>query len=1736
MRNDLLRAAVLSVCLILGPHLCPAAPDPAATLKLEEAALLRNGQVETFGVQPDSFGPGIGSMTLHASSPYRAQLRFKVEGVPEGDYVVGLLALTRNYMNEFAPGAVVLYHNDRLIPWAGYSIPVRPDNAAEKIKYQTELHADKIHLKPGDSLRVVGGTWTIGPMRLYTTAPEGDIEVYRDYGHLAMYGESDWINFGWDAKQRDGALVTQSCWFYNPGTLPHTFALKVDAVDYWRHTVLSTNETITLPPGGKIQRTFQFATGDSGRIRLALSAASEEFHPDIYSARYFIDDRTAAPRPRVSLNGEWEMCFAPAPGVGLGIAPPADAVWTNVVVPSLQTPAKLHCGWYRKQFTPPAYLNGERYVIQFEQIQSEARVFVNGKEVHYQFNGAHPFEADVTEAFKPGQPNEILIGVRDWLAYSPKNRDRVTRGEEPVIKDGMTAPSGYIAMGCWGGSLGIGKPVWIEARPAVAVEDVAVVTSVREKKLRLQYTLANKTGAAQEAFVTPCVLDVDKPVKTFKGRKVAIPAGQSVTLAFEVRWSDPRMWEVGDPYLYTLQTDVQPVAGTADRHRQRFGFREMWIDGYHFTVNGRHMNIRSKWVTASSGDPAETDIEQRLETLWERQMGDIHNRDLQLTRTHNQIGVEEMCDIADESGLMMKVENGDVCQQNFNFGTNWWNNIVASEVDMVKAYRHHASVFMWSAGNENWLWNWVYQGEAARTLGHKLTVAVAKEMTNADYMRRPVEWESDADLMGEWDYYALHYSRELASAPYLPNAAWWGPLDGKTTVDYHGPLILGSKPITSGETFCPGGQPHIQSLILGDDAYLGGNFQWRGWNEGARFLVNGMRDVEMALLDTYTSMSFQKAQTIVFKEETASFFGGQTITRSLNVHSDVPRSAKLLLRWSLTPDGEAKPVDSGRIKLKLAPAELAREQVRVKLPSVTQPLRATFRAELLAGDKLLHTEMRTWQIHPALALQVPATLTLSVYDPEGQTIAALAALKVPFERLAALQAPEGRALLLGRDALRQPPPGSWREGLASFVRKGGKLVVLEQTESPDFLPAPVTLTKGTRTTIAFARAADHPLLAGLTDADLRWWAPDHLVSSNNYRKPVSGNFVPVVDMGTTDGMLDAGLIEEYDGQGSYILCQMPFLDKATTAPAAARLLQNLLNYLAAPRAYRTPGATALLAAESCTLRNGLDMSRLVYDDLSGKLDQLTPDAYPLAIVDASSALNDQVAPVLRAYAEAGGHVMIHGAAPDKGPILEALLGMKLVFSDVTKEPGDVQNRLLRRDASAGLIAGLSNHDFFWATLNYLNLMNGNGKWWGDFGLRPPEERIVDFYCRPVDADAAKAIQLTRPCALLQVPVGKGYVLLSQLRLDQPMPATVATIARMRSILLTDLGATLRGSGSGVQTREQRLKSYSFFQADLSKYANRGLRDDKEKGITGWSNQQENDMRGLPTGLQTLAGVPFFIASPKGVVALYSEGGNNKDLPREVKDIEINHKADLLYFLHAFAYGAGEHPFLYRVNYSDGMSVDVPIRTGCHVLDWWRDPNPVQEVLALNNTFVAFRGDNPMRKKVTLFGTEWTNPSPEKEIRSIDFLSVSNGPVALLAGISGAMFQPAEGVVEDVMGTEGVKVRLGTQLVDVYYIGVAGLPATHAYYEAAVKEHKALAVGKKVTIVTDVITQNAAGQRIAYVFAGPQEIQNMLNAQALSAGLGNLGNFEGNNRHRDYLNNLAFIATQNKKGIWATEKK
>ena len=1790
----------------------PASPAPAARsyeLKVNDASLVTDGKVSPLTAQKDTFGPGSDGFNLNGSRGKPDELRYACKNVPEGDYCVGLKVVLSGggyfTMGEDVAYQLELHLNDARQVWTSYTEPLRPENAAEKVSYQAEIRLDKpLHVKPSDVFRVAwwsNSRLVVGAIRLYNRKPSGAVSQlgvgYNGSTTRCLYAD-------WKEPQRTADLVTQACVLTNPGVQARTYKVQVQARDYFMTPRMpDIDENLTLQPGQSVTRTYEFKPSLSGRDRLTLVAESEGMFPAVRAVKFYVRDRAWGARPNTCLSGEgWEMCYAP--GAEPGEAPPAGAVWTKICVPSLQpnkevkketaaagatakeTQIDHHCAWYRKKFTA-ANIQGERAILKCDCVLSEAWFYVNGKFVGHELHGSQPFEVDITDGFKPGQPNELLIAVRDWLAYSPRNLERAKHGEPLVVRQDLVDLATYMSTDM----IGIGKPLWLEARPAVSVDDVFIVPSVRYKTLTLKYRLINKTFDMQYVTVSPAVLDEGHEVNLFKPLKVTIQAGKTAELSFEAPWKNARYWFPEDPHLYCLETKVQPESGAADCHQTRFGFREIWAEGYSWLLNGVRVKFRGSYTNSGNdcdfypGHPFWTiwEPEKRLEAYYSSQTEQVQNWGLEVSRS----GFDDTCDMADEVGLMNKkqTEFAGFCQPSFTFDNRFWQGGLETNVRSMNVAKNHPSVVYWEAGNET-MWMHIYLGEVPKAFTSRWQLKIAQAMHDFDMMKRPIDWDADSDLFGKWESCSLHYPRELSVYPDIPNSVWWGPWNGKPVEPEYmfGPITLGKKPVNVGESFwLTPSLPYQPTILVGDEAYNGRDHEFRAWQDITRYFINGYRDAEFTYMDTQPLLpphdfAAFRPQVIVFKQESASFYGGTVLTRDINIHNDIHQAAELTVRWSLRADDGREMIAPRTREFRLAPGELKRWSIDLRLPRVNGPVGATWKVELLDGAKVVHTEERHWRIHPSPSIQSVAGSLPCLFDPVGQTAVSLDKIGVKYARVTDLAKIAGKGLIVGTDAFKQPIQGAWREALTAFARNGGKVLVFAQAETVDFLPINLQLAKGKKTTIAFVRAGDHPVMQGLGDEDMRWWADDHNVSEGSWQKPTKGRWLPLVDMGSDDGMTQAPLMEVYQGKGSFLLCQMPVTQKALTAPPAGRMLQNMLDYLASPGCFRTAGRTALLAGLQSPLRAALADNHLEFTDLTGKAGELAPGKFEVAIVDVATALDAASSAAVRAFADSGGHVLLHLGSPEKQPLLEKLLGVRLRFSGLDKEPQDIQNHVVRTTDS-GLMSGISNHELWWIGPNYLAMLRHEGG--GSsmyFGGCPANERIADYFCCPADESGtggtpvssmgvspmsgnnphgqdardthgqdahATVVRLTRPGTLIQVPAGRGYFLLNQLKFDQSLPETRLQIERLRDLLLTNLGCDLHGDSDVTQARLRRLAAYEFTPIDLGPWANRGLKDDKAKGIVGPCNQGENDLSEVPTGLQNFAGVPFLISTPKSVITLYSACANNTDLPKAVKGIKIGHKADALFFITNIAWNTKE-PFKFMVHYEDGGSVEIPMIFYQQVYGWWDNPDEkgLSDTMAKFGCFPAWKGTNPMVKAQGRWGImlpayEWPNPHPEKAIKDVDFLSTPTGQnecVAMLIAITAATMQADEGIVTDVIDTRGVKVRLGTQVKDIYYIGVGGIEKNHWYYAAAVAAHKAMVVGQKVKIVYDVVRQNAAGQTIAYVYLGGETwAGNLVNGKVIANGLAKLGEFEGNDRLRMYLINLAEPAKWRKVGMWEEKK-
>lgn len=134
------------------------------------------------------------------------------------------------------------------------------------------------------------------------------------------------------------------------------------------------------------------------------------------------------------------------------------------------------------------------------------------------------------------------------------------------------------------------------AASAVKVEDAAVKTRFRDNTIETENDIVNRTAAPVEVrLVNSCVLDgrVRFRLPEMAG---TVSAGGSLTLGSTGVWNDPKLWgiggEYGDPVLYDLVSDLYVGGKLADRSVRPFGFREFWIGGSDFYLNGRHIILQ----------------------------------------------------------------------------------------------------------------------------------------------------------------------------------------------------------------------------------------------------------------------------------------------------------------------------------------------------------------------------------------------------------------------------------------------------------------------------------------------------------------------------------------------------------------------------------------------------------------------------------------------------------------------------------------------------------------------------------------------------------------------------------------------------------------------------------------------------------------------------------------------------------------------------------------------------------------------------------------------------------------------------------------------------------------------------------------------------------------------------------------------------------------------------------------
>ncbi len=370
---------------------------------------------------------------------------------------------------------------------------------------------------------------------------------------------------------------------------------------------------------------------------------------------------------RTLFNADWQFALKKPD------EKPAPADFSPVDIPHDWLIADTHNlyadgdGYYKKTFT---LTNTEEkvYILRFEGVYMDSTVYLNGSEVYEWKYGYTTFDVPLTNVREGENEIEVLIRHRN-----PNSR--------------------------WYSGAGIFRSVYLTESGADRILPDGVYFCPESTETGWKAIIDTEVTGSGEAVLKHTLSDMDgNAVKTAECT-VAL-GSETVTDSQEVTFGEVHLWDVDDPYLYTLKTELIKNGEVVYEISQRVGFKTVKFDANKgFFLNGRHLKINGACLHHDQGALGSA---VNIETT-RRQLEKMQEMGVNSIRTsHNPPSVELM-DLADEMGIMIDSECFDMWELKkttydyARFFPEWHERDVRS---WIRRDRNHVSVIMWSIGNE----------------------------------------------------------------------------------------------------------------------------------------------------------------------------------------------------------------------------------------------------------------------------------------------------------------------------------------------------------------------------------------------------------------------------------------------------------------------------------------------------------------------------------------------------------------------------------------------------------------------------------------------------------------------------------------------------------------------------------------------------------------------------------------------------------------------------------------------------------------------------------------------------------------------------------------------------------------------------------------------------------------------------------------------------------------------------
>jgi len=345
--------------------------------------------------------------------------------------------------------------------------------------------------------------------------------------------------------------------------------------------------------------------------------------------------------------------------------------------------------WYRKNIDIPAEMKNKKVYIYFEGVYRNGEVFINGTSLGMRPSGFISYMYDLTPYVKFGDKNVISVRVD----HSKSIDSRFYTGSG-IYRDVYLVYANPVHIDLWG------------------VYYTSHDVTEKQALIRVQTTLQNTTHQKVKLTIVQEVIDKNGKAVAKVSKEISVSPDHADTLKQDVKISQPALWSIADPYLYTIATSVYDGKSLIDKTTGNYGIRVLGFDANKgFSLNGKGMKVKGVCLHHDAGClgaavPKEV-LERRLMVL--KSLG------CNAIRTSHNPMAPLLYDLCDKLGFLIMDEPFDewefpkkkwiegwnvgtpVFEGTFEYFEKWGDTDLR---DMVLRDRNHPSIFMWSVGNE----------------------------------------------------------------------------------------------------------------------------------------------------------------------------------------------------------------------------------------------------------------------------------------------------------------------------------------------------------------------------------------------------------------------------------------------------------------------------------------------------------------------------------------------------------------------------------------------------------------------------------------------------------------------------------------------------------------------------------------------------------------------------------------------------------------------------------------------------------------------------------------------------------------------------------------------------------------------------------------------------------------------------------------------------------------------------